>query len=134
MNIGLCTSQNTIHAKIILAGDPKQLDAITRSKMAQRLGYKRSWLDTLCAHELYKDKAGKYNESYISMLVKNYRSHPSILNLSNKLFYKGQLEALASKSKNSIQTLYFHLQCRFYTIDKGENLINCLIFANCSYN
>lgn len=98
MFVGVCTSSGTVHAKIVLAGDPKQLDAITRSQVAQRLGYKCSWLEQLTKFDLYKSNRGRFNTNYISMLVKNYRSHPDILHIPNQLFYNGRLEPLAPPS------------------------------------
>lgn len=98
---GLCTSYKEIHAKIILAGDPKQLDAVTRSYKAKRLGYNTSWLEQLCRMNLYSrhSQTGQFNPMYITQLVKNYRSHPEILSIPNELFYEKKLEALAAASK-----------------------------------
>lgn len=114
---GLCTSDREIHAKIILAGDPKQLDAVTRSHKAKRLGYNTSWLEQLCITNLYSRNAttGQFNPMYITQLVKNYRSHPAILSIPNELFYEKKLEALAAKSKSHFydKCLYIHL-IRFF--------------------
>lgn len=42
--------------------------------------------------DLYKkDPSGKYNPMVLTKLLNNYRSHPSILYLPNKLFYDGEL-------------------------------------------
>lgn len=98
--LGLCTSQKQIHAKIVLAGDPKQLDAVTRSAVARGLGHNTSWMERLCETNLYQRKDGKYNEIYIMQLVKNYRSHPKILQIPNELFYENSLEACAKPGKN----------------------------------
>lgn len=96
-----------IHAKIILAGDPKQLDAVTRSFRAKQLGYNISWLEQLCSSSLYMRNAttGEYNPLYITQLVKNYRSHPKILSIPNELFYENKLEPLAAQSTNTLQIL-----------------------------
>ncbi|XP_055301141.1 putative helicase mov-10-B.1 isoform X2 [Sitodiplosis mosellana] len=96
---GLCTSSKKIHAKIVLAGDPKQLDAVTKSEKAKALGYSTSWLEQLCCTNLYTRNAttGKFNEMYITQLVKNYRSHPHILSVPNELFYENKLEACAAE-------------------------------------
>lgn len=98
---GLCTSPREIHAKIVLAGDPKQLDAVTRSDAAKQMGFNTSWMERLCDSSLYQRKNGKFNELYITQLVKNYRSHPEILRISNELFYEGVLEPCA-KDGNSL--------------------------------
>lgn len=98
---GVCTSHKQIHAKIVLAGDPKQLDAVTRSDAARKLGYNTSWMERLCNEtNLYQRKNGKYNELYIMQLVKNYRSHPEILRIPNELFYDNTLVAMAKEGKN----------------------------------
>lgn len=95
---GLCTSVEKVHANIVLAGDPKQLDAVIKSEWASKLGYNISWLQHLFNFPLYKRDAttGKFNSKYITQLVKNYRNHPAILHIPNQLFYDGALEAEAS--------------------------------------
>lgn len=97
---GLCTSKRKIHAKIILAGDPKQLDAVTRSHRAKQLGFNTSWLEHLCNTKLYSrnSQSGTFNAAYITQLVKNYRSHPQILCIPNELFYENKLEPIAPES------------------------------------
>lgn len=40
----------------------------------------------------YKKQDGKYNPNYITKLVQNYRSHKSLLYLSNKQFYDEELK------------------------------------------
>lgn len=105
VHLGLCTSHKQIHAKIVLAGDPKQLDAVTRSDVARSLGYNTSWMEQLCNTNLYQRKDGKYNELYITQLVKNYRSHPEILRIPNELFYENVLVAAAKESTNKNQII-----------------------------
>lgn len=92
--VGLCTIAKT-EVKIVLTGDPKQLDAFTRSQTAAKLGYGTSFMEQLFNFALYKPDAtsGKFNSKYIMQLVKNYRSHPVILHVSNQLFYDGALKA-----------------------------------------
>lgn len=91
---GLCTSKEKVHAKIVLAGDPKQLDAVTKSEWATKLGFGVSWLEKLFNMPLYARDTitGQFNSNYITQLVKNYRSHPTILHVPNELFYDGSLE------------------------------------------
>lgn len=86
-------------SKIILAGDPKQLDAICKSSTAAELGYKASLMERLFNQLLYQKhpETGKYNPKYITQLVQNYRSHETILHAPNVLFYDGTLIAKASK-------------------------------------
>lgn len=99
---------NKVHASVVLSGDPKQLDAVTKSEQAKELGFRTSFLEHLCERQLYKrdDKTKKYNEIYITQLVRNYRSHPSILKLSNELFYDNSLISMASEGKTNRSTLF----------------------------
>lgn len=123
--IGLCTSYGRIHAQIILAGDPRQLDAVCRSKVSARLGYKKSLLEHLCDTNLYSrnKQTGQFNEYYITQLVKNYRSHPELLRIPNELFYENTLEPMAKQSK-----LWFFL-IRMFTSQRLLMVIaNCLNF------
>lgn len=93
---GLCTSLDRVNANIVLIGDPKQLDAVTKSEWSTKLGFKVSWFEHLFNLPLYKrnDITGKFNQMYITQLVKNYRSHPAILKVPNKLFYENKLKAM----------------------------------------
>lgn len=47
---------------------------------------------------------GTYDEAYITMLTKNYRAHPSILNTYNT-FYQNQLVAAADPGTYSSHDL-----------------------------
>lgn len=87
-----------IHANIVLAGDPKQLDAVTKSEQAKELGFRTSFLEHLCEYKRYQrdENTKQFNSTYITQLVRNYRSHPSILKLPNELFYNNTLKAVAS--------------------------------------
>lgn len=98
-----------IHAKIILAGDPKQLDAVTRSERAKELGFQTSWLEQLCQTNLYSrnNPALQYHAGFITQLVKNYRSHPQILKIPNELFYDNKLEPMAAQSNSLLFRLFF---------------------------
>lgn len=97
--IGLCSSYNRIESNIVLAGDPKQLDAVTKSSNAMKLGFKKSFMEHLFERRLYKRHpiTGEYNQKYITQLVKNYRSHSAILHVPNYMFYERTLEAMAPK-------------------------------------
>lgn len=41
------------------------------------------------------DKTKKFNENYVTQLVCNYRSHESILHVSNELYYDNNLQVCA---------------------------------------
>lgn len=97
--LGLCTAPNqSVNASIILAGDPKQLDAVTKSRNASKLGFSTSLMEHLFNRPLYmrNPMTDRFNPKYITQLVKNYRSHPAILHIPNVLFYDNKLEAKAS--------------------------------------
>ncbi|KAG8924470.1 hypothetical protein FRC01_011457 [Tulasnella sp. 417] len=81
---------------IILAGDPKQLGPVIRSPVARRLGLDISYLDRLMAMDMYKTVANR-GVTHVK-LIKNWRSHRSIINFSNQQFYDGELEACADPS------------------------------------
>lgn len=100
-HLGLVTMQNKVLANIILAGDPKQLDAVTKSEQAKDLGLRTSFLEHLCERQIYKRdaKTKQFNGIYITQLVRNYRSHPSILKLPNELFYENSLMPVASEGE-----------------------------------
>lgn len=96
-SIGLCTEHGEIKCSIVLSGDPKQLDAVAKSKYAIRLGIKTSYMEHLCKYPRYQRNAmtGRYDPRYIIQLTKNYRTHPDLLQIPNDLFYDGLLEAKA---------------------------------------
>lgn len=60
---GLCTSPRIIHANIVLIGDPKQLDAVTKSDWSIKLGFKTSWFEHLFNLPLYQRNqvTGQFN-------------------------------------------------------------------------
>lgn len=91
-------------SSIVLAGDPKQLDAVTRSGYAAKLGFKVSFMERLLMHNLYKRdfQTDEFNQNYITQLVKNYRSHSAILHAANTLFYENKLQVRASKGMQSV--------------------------------
>lgn len=82
-------------SSVILAGDPKQLEAVTLSKYATELGFKRSFMEFLFNQNCYKRDDGEYDSLRIVQLLRNYRNHPDILGISNELFYQGLLKANA---------------------------------------
>lgn len=94
---GVCTDPGQVHSKIILSGDPKQLDAVAKSKFAIQLGYKTSFLEFLFNQRCFKRNSnGHYSPNRVVQLLKNYRSHAAIIHVPNELFYGGVLEAAAS--------------------------------------
>lgn len=57
-------------------------------------------MEHLLEKKLYKRNiaTGKFNQNYITQLVKNYRCHSTILRKPSELFYGGVLEAAAPES------------------------------------
>jgi helicase MOV-10 len=45
-----------------------------------------------------KTDQNKYNPNYITKLLRNYRSHPIIIHVSNKLFYDNELLACGDEN------------------------------------
>lgn len=100
---GLCTSVGQVHSNIVLIGDPKQLDAVTKSDWSTEMGFKTSWFEQLFNTTLYKrhETTGEFNSTYITQLVKNYRSHRAILRIPNQLFYENSLEAIVTPGNSN---------------------------------
>ncbi|XP_030280361.1 putative helicase mov-10-B.1 [Sparus aurata] len=87
--------------QVVLAGDPKQLGPVISSRMAEDNGFGLSMLERLMRDiDLYKsDDTHGFNNHFITKLLRNYRSHPAILKIPNRLFYKGELQAFAHVEK-----------------------------------
>ncbi|XP_016372524.1 putative helicase mov-10-B.1 [Sinocyclocheilus rhinocerous] len=89
---------NAKTGQLVLAGDPKQLGPILRSPFAIKYGLGLSLLERLMTqNELYQKGTTEYDSRYVTKLLQNYRSHPSILKIPNELFYDGELVACADK-------------------------------------
>ncbi|XP_006149666.2 helicase MOV-10 [Tupaia chinensis] len=82
--------------QLVLAGDPKQLGPVLRSPLTQKHGLGFSLLERLLTHNnLYKKGPEGYDPKYITKLLRNYRSHPTILDVPNRLYYERELQACA---------------------------------------
>lgn len=101
---GIITNENSsrLLGKIILAGDPEQLGPIIHSKLALQQGLNTSMLERLMKScDLYKKNAeGIYNPKMVTKLLKNFRSHETILKLPNDMFYDSELQAKGSAVVN----------------------------------
>lgn len=98
---GLCSEKNIIKCKVILSGDVKQLDAVTTSTKAAKLGYNKSWMEYLSSCPCYgRNQSGRYYSTLTVQLTKNYRSHPNILSKPSEMFYEGVLEAEAPEGND----------------------------------
>ncbi|XP_034452521.1 putative helicase mov-10-B.2 isoform X2 [Hippoglossus hippoglossus] len=84
-----------LHAQtgqVVLAGDPKQLGPILRSPFALKHGLGVSLLQRMMTHfSLYQKDEGELDRRFVTKLLCNYRSHPSILKIPNELFYDSEL-------------------------------------------
>ncbi|KAL8595223.1 hypothetical protein ACOMHN_043376 [Nucella lapillus] len=89
---------NPVGKQVVLAGDPKQLGPILRSPFAKKFKLDTSLMERLMDLPIYRrrDEPGAqdglyYDPLLITKLVQNYRSHPTILDVPNELFYNGDL-------------------------------------------
>ncbi|XP_072336263.1 putative helicase MOV-10 isoform X1 [Scyliorhinus torazame] len=84
--------------QLVLAGDPKQLGPVLRSPIAIQHGLDLSLLERLMdTNTLYQKNpdSGSYNQHFVTKLLRNYRSHPTILEIPNELFYDNELMTYA---------------------------------------
>lgn len=82
--------QDTCH--VILSGDHKQLSAVITSNRAANLGLRHSLMERLLRSDFYAlDANGNYDHTLQTRLRRNYRSHPEIVGLFNKLYYNDEL-------------------------------------------
>uniref|UniRef100_A0A8C1NG14 RNA helicase n=1 Tax=Cyprinus carpio TaxID=7962 RepID=A0A8C1NG14_CYPCA len=101
---------NAKTGQLVLAGDPKQLGPILRSPFAIKYGLGLSLLERLMTqNELYQKGTTKYDSRYVTKLLQNYRSHPSILKIPNELFYDGELVPCADEIISRQYCMWEHL-------------------------
>uniref|UniRef100_A0A452J1B9 RNA helicase Mov10l1 n=1 Tax=Gopherus agassizii TaxID=38772 RepID=A0A452J1B9_9SAUR len=93
-----------VNGQIVLAGDPMQLGPVIKSTLALAYGLNISMLERLMSRSLYQRNEdtfgayGSYNPLLVTKLLKNYRSHSTLLALPSKLFYHKELEVCADTS------------------------------------
>uniref|UniRef100_UPI003AABEA36 putative helicase mov-10-B.1 n=1 Tax=Centroberyx gerrardi TaxID=166262 RepID=UPI003AABEA36 len=97
--------------QVVLVGDPKQLGPIISCSMARKCGMEVSLLERLMrnVHVYKKNERGAFNNRFVTKLLRNYRSHPAILEIPNKLFYDGELEPCAAEKKRNSYCSWKHL-------------------------
>ncbi|XP_059487936.1 probable RNA helicase armi [Neocloeon triangulifer] len=89
--------------QIVLAGDPKQLGPVIMGRIASQGGLDVSWLSRLLMSPLYSRDMAKfpatqgYDPRLVTMLTRNYRTVPEILNVASRLFYNNQLVPMVSQ-------------------------------------
>ena len=105
-----CFGTTKESAVIVLAGDPKQLGPIIRSEKAKTLGLEMSLLERLSKCRPYeRHNGGTYDARVCTKLVRNYRSHPSILKVPNEMFYNNDLVASADVFRTHAYQSWEHL-------------------------
>lgn len=92
--VGTCFKKfSTRRALLVLAGDPCQLGPVVTSRLAADMGLEISLMERLLrdCKRYQKDGGGHRNPRYITMLLRNFRSHPDLIHLPSKLFYDSEL-------------------------------------------
>lgn len=96
--------------KVILSGDHKQLGPVVIDKCAATLGLRQSLMERLMLSKPYEvDAEGNYDCTLQTRLRCNYRSHPKIMALFNKLYYNDELIAMAPPSSVNLAASWSHL-------------------------
>jgi helicase MOV-10 len=115
--------------QMILAGDPKQLGPIITSDVCRRFGMQVSYMERLMGHEnVYgrQEEDGLYEVNLLTKLIRNYRSHPSILKLPNEMFYNNDLECCGDPMTTHNLAQWEHLPRAGFPVlfhaMNGENL------------
>jgi helicase MOV-10 len=98
----------------VLAGDPKQLGPIVHSPLSSKYGLSISLLERLIQLPVYRQDRDSfpnsgYNPRVLTKLLNNYRAHPALLHLPNKLFYGGELVAAGNRMRTHSLSTWEHL-------------------------
>lgn len=105
--------------QLIMAGDPKQLGPIITSDFCKKFGMGQSFMERLVETSpayAWNEEARSYPSSLVTMLVKNYRSHPDIIKLPNEMFYRNQLEACADHFTTHSLAKWEHLPTKDFPL------------------
>ncbi|XP_040007922.1 putative helicase mov-10-B.2 [Xiphias gladius] len=109
-----------LHAEtgqVVLAGDPKQLGPILQSPFALKYGMGVSLLERMMNDfSLYQKDEGVFNNRFVTKLLRNYRSHPAILEIPNELFYERELLYHADKKMRNSCCNWEHLPERDFPL------------------
>ena len=117
-------NHNNVGGQLILAGDPMQLGPVITSELCKKFKMDRSYMERLIkTSPAYKisedaDNAGDnlYLPELVTLLVKNYRSHPDILKLPNEIFYRNQLIPCGDRFVTHSMTKWEHLPKKGFPI------------------
>ncbi|XP_072537725.1 putative helicase mov-10-B.2 [Salminus brasiliensis] len=108
--IGMAGLLRAEAGQLVLAGDPKQLGPILRSPIAIQYGLGLSLLERLMTkNPLYQKGDTGFNTRYVTKLLRNYRSHRSILKIPNEMFYDGELQPCADEYSANLYCHWEHL-------------------------
>ena len=116
--------------QMVLAGDPNQLGPIITSDLCKKYGLGVSFMERLVktSPAYSQNDNGDYPPGLVTLLVRNYRSHPSILKLPNEMFYDSKLIPCGDRMTTHSMTKWEHLPnlaagfpVIFHAVD-GENL------------
>ncbi|XP_051985600.1 putative helicase mov-10-B.1 [Xyrauchen texanus] len=111
--IGIAGLLNPVKGQLVLAGDPQQLGPVLRSPLAQQHGLGYSLLERLmkqnALYQKIQDGHLKYDRRFVTKLLRNYRSHPSILKIPNELFYENELQVFANQMEREAFCCWEHL-------------------------
>ncbi|KAK7884271.1 hypothetical protein WMY93_027394 [Mugilogobius chulae] len=108
---------NPESGQVVLAGDPKQLGPIIRSPLALKFGMGLSLLERLMTNfPLYQKNNDMFDNRFVTKLLRNYRSHPAILEIPNELFYERELQACADEYQRNFYCNWEHLPKRGFPI------------------
>lgn len=121
---GIFSTETPGGGQLVLAGDPQQLGPVLRSPVAIKYGLGISLLEWMMTKLPFygripqdeEDELGDYNPLIITKLLKNYRSHPSILELPNEMFYDDELESCADKLTRESLCNWSRLPCKGFPI------------------
>jgi hypothetical protein len=109
---GLLRAPASGGARLVLAGDPKQLGPVLRSALAARCGLGTSFLERLTdatpggphARAALNDGdpalVDGFHPAYTTLLTDNYRSHPALIAVSSAAFYNNALVACADEEQS----------------------------------
>lgn len=109
---GQCTEPETMvpisllvkdKSQVILAGDPRQLQAIVINRFSIHKEFARSFLERLLDRPPYKKDMHRfpnscgYNPMCLTKLLNNYRALPTIMCTYSRLFYDNELIPMVSE-------------------------------------
>uniref|UniRef100_A0A6P4EER3 RNA helicase n=1 Tax=Drosophila rhopaloa TaxID=1041015 RepID=A0A6P4EER3_DRORH len=125
---GQCTEPETMvpivlltkkRSQVVLAGDPRQLQAIVVNKFAGESGFSLSFLERLLERSPYRKDLQRYpntagyNPAVLTKLLYNYRALPSIMSTYSKLFYDDELISMVSEKDSRESKLLSKLRVVF---------------------